>query len=132
MSAVYDIQVRNKLYEYEKSLNQYPISASRRREKVKMLRLFLQNLNRNIGQYPICNKKKLGQIILPNGNVFNSNLRQTTYMDESETQWSISFLPISANKVKIYRLIQTRFIDESIDTFFSLTERMNNLHAMII
>lgn len=132
MSAVYDIQVRNKLYEYEKSLNRYPISASRRREKVKMLRLFLQNLNRNIEQYPICNKKKLGQVFNYKNEPLDTNLRQTTYMDESETQWSISFLPISANKVKIYRLIQTRFIDESIDTFFSLTERMNNLHAMII
>ena len=131
MSAIYDEQVRNKLYEYEKSLKNYPISVNRRLIKIKNLRLFLQNLSKHPESFHICDKKKLGQIILPNGNFLNTKLRQTTYRDESNTQWSISFFQVSKNVVKIYRILQSEFVDESIEKVCSLIERINNLYKII-
>lgn len=128
MSAIYDEQVKNQLYEYEQSLKDYPISADRRREKLKLFRLFLQGLSNFPNKFSTCDKKKLGQIILPDGNVLNPNLRQTTYKDKSNTEWSISFFPISPNKVKIYRILKSEFVDESIKKIFSLMERLDNLY----
>ena len=128
MSAIYDEQVKNQLYEYEQSLKDYPISADRRREKLKLFRLFLQGLSNFANKFSTCDKKKLGQIILPDGNVLNPNLRQTTYKDKSNTEWSISFFPISPNKVKIYRILKSEFVDESIKKIFSLMERLDNLY----
>ena len=128
MAAIYDEQVKNQLYEYEQSLKDYPISADRRREKLKLFRLFLQGLSNFPNKFSICDKKKLGQIILPDGNVLNPNLRQTTYKDKSNTEWSISFFPISPNKVKIYRILKSEFVDESIKKIFSLMERLDNLY----
>lgn len=128
MAAIYDEQVKNQLYEYEQSLKDYPISADRRREKLKLFRLFLQGLSNFPNKFSTCDKKKLGQIILPNGNVLNPNLRQTSYKDKSNTEWSISFFPISPNKVKIYRILKSEFVDESIKKIFSLMERLDNLY----
>ena len=128
MAAIYDEQVKNQLYEYEQSLKDYPISADRRREKLKLFRLFLQGLSNFPNKFSTCDKKKLGQIILPDGNVLNPNLRQTTYKDKSNTEWSISFFPISPNKVKIYRILKSEFVDESIKKIFSLMERLDNLY----
>lgn len=128
MAAIYDIQVRNQLYEYEKSLVKYPISANRRKMKIKNLRVFLQRLSNNPQKHPVCNKKKLGQIFNSKNKPLNLILRQTTYKDESNTQWSISFFQVSKNVVKIYRLIQTKFIDESIMQIYSLMERMDKLY----
>ena len=128
MAAIYDIQVRNQLYEYEKSLVKYPISANRRKMKIKNLRVFLQRLSNNPQKYPVCNKKKLGQIFNSKNKPLNLILRQTTYKDESNTQWSISFFQVSKNVVKIYRLIQTKFIYESIMQIYSLMERMDKLY----
>ena len=48
MAVIYDAQVRQQLDEYDESLKSYPISAARRKEKVKRLRLFLQSISRNI------------------------------------------------------------------------------------
>ena len=128
MAAIYDEQVKNQLYEYEQSLKDYPISADRRREKLKLFRLFLQGLSNFPNKFSTCDKKRLGQIILPNGNVLNPNLRQTSYKDKSNTEWSISFFPISPNKVKIYRILKSEFVDESIKKIFSLMERLDNLY----
>lgn len=128
MAAIYDEQVKNQLYEYEQSLKDYLISADRRREKLKLFRLFLQGLSNFPNKFSTCDKKKLGQIILPNGNVLNPNLRQTSYKDKSNTEWSISFFPISPNKVKIYRILKSEFVDESIKKIFSLMERLDNLY----
>ena len=128
MAAIYDEQVKNQLYEYEQSLKDYPISADRRREKLKLFRLFLQGLSNFPNKFSTCDKKKLGQIILPNGNVLNPNLRQTSYKDKSNTEWSISFFPISPNKVKIYRILKSEFVDESIKKIFSPLERLDNLY----
>ena len=113
MAAVYDIQVRNALYEYERALVGYPISIQRRKIKVKRLRSFLQALSRNVDACPICNSKKLGQFFDVNGNPIFPNLKQGNYEDESGTQWRMSFFRISTNKVKIYRLYQSASIDES-------------------
>lgn len=41
MAAIYDIQVKQQLNEYDSALKRYLISASRRKEKVKRLRSFL-------------------------------------------------------------------------------------------
>lgn len=132
MAAVYDIQVRNQLYNYEKSLCKYPISTSRRKVKISRFRVFLQHLSNNVLSYPICNKKKLGQVFNANVEPFDRNLRQTTYQDESGTQWSISFFQISKNVVKIYRLYQTKYVNEAFkrcQTITRLTE--SNLNRII-
>lgn len=112
MAAVYDTQVSNAIIDYDKSLRNYPISAQRRKYKVNQLRKFLQSLSQNPLSCPVCDKKKLGQLF-SNGYPSFTNLRQTHYEDESGTQWGISFFQISKNKVKIYRLIQSQFIDEN-------------------
>ena len=114
MAVIYDAQVRQQLDEYDESLKSYPISAARRKEKVKRLRLFLQSISRNIISYPICDSKKLGQSFDVNQKPLNRLLRQTHYKDESGTQWRLSFLQVSKNVVKIYRLYQAQFIDESL------------------
>lgn len=132
MAAVYDVQVRNQLYDYEKSLRKYPIRVNRRKIKVKGLRAFLQQLSKNVSSYPICDKKKLGQVFSPINEPLDKNLRQTNYKDESDTQWSISFLQVSKNTVKIYRLYQTRFVSEGTKrnkTVIQLTE--SELHRMV-
>lgn len=132
MAAVYDVQVKNQLYDYEKSLRKYPIRASRRKVKVSSLRAFLQQLSNNVFSHPICDKKKLGQIFDQNGNATLNQLRQTNYQDESGTQWSISFLQVSKNTVKIYRLYQTSYVSETIGrskTIIRLNE--SDLHRMI-
>lgn len=122
MAAVYDTSVRNQLYEYEKSLIGYPISLQRRRNKVQRLRNFLQSLSKNTMSYPLCNSKALGQLFDNNKNPIFPNLRQTHYEDESKTQWRVSFFQISTNKVKIHRLIQSKFVDETIRNTIRLTE----------
>ena len=40
MAAIYDTQVKQQLDEYDIALKGYPISAVRRKEKVKRLRFF--------------------------------------------------------------------------------------------
>lgn len=122
MAAVYDAQVRNQLYEYERSLVRYPISPQRRRNKVKMLKRFLQSLSNNPLSYPICNSKVLGQNYSHNGEPLFPNLRQANYKDESNTQWRMSFFQISPKVVKIYRLMQSSNVDESNNRIIRLTE----------
>ena len=122
MAAVYDAQVRNQLYEYERSLVRYPISPQRRRNKVKMLRRFLQSLSNNPMSYPICNSKVLGQNYSHNGEPLFPNLRKANYKDESNTQWRMSFFQISPNMVKIYRLMQSSNVNEGNNRIIRLTE----------
>lgn len=130
MAAVYDASVRNQLYQYEKALIEYPISLQRRRNKVQRLRQFLQSLSRNPMAYPICDSKKLGQIFNLDGKPMDTTLRQANYTDESNTQWRISFLQISPKVVKTYRLIQSKFVDETIRKTIRLTEgQFKNLLA---
>jgi hypothetical protein len=59
MAAIYDEQVRNQLYEYEQSLKDYPTSVDRRREKLKLFRLFLQGLSDFSNKFSSCDKKKM-------------------------------------------------------------------------
>ena len=132
MAAVYDVQVKNQLCDYEKSLSKYPIRASRRKVKVSSLRTFLQQLSKNVLSYPICDKKKLGQVFSPTDEPLDKNLRQTNYQDESGTQWSISFFQVSKNTVKIYRLYQTSYVSETISrnkTIIRLNE--SDLYRMV-
>lgn len=42
-----------------------------------------------------------------------TNLRQSTYQDESGAQWRMSFFQVSRNMVKIYRLYQAQYVNES-------------------
>ena len=114
--VVYDSQVKQQLEEYDISLKSYPISASRRKEKVRRLRQFLQSIGRNVLSYPICDSKKLGQLYDVGGNAILNILRQTHYQDESGTQWRMSFFMVSKNVVKVYRLYQSQFVDESFKT----------------
>lgn len=132
MAAVYDVQVKNQLYDYEKSLRKYPIRANRRKIKVSSLRTFLQQLSKNALSHPICDKKKLGQVFSSTDEPLDKNLRQTNYQDESGTQWSISFFQISKNTVKIYRLYQTSYVSETIGRSKTII-RLNefDLHRMI-
>lgn len=113
MAAIYDTQVKQQLDEYDIALKGYPISAVRRKEKVKRLRFFLQSLSKNFSSYAICNSKKLGQAFNTVNEPNDKSLRQTYYEDESGTQWRMSFLQVSKNVVKIYRLYQAQFVDES-------------------
>lgn len=112
--VVYDSQVKQQLEEYDISLKSYPISASRRKEKVRRLRQFLQSIGRNVLSYPICDSKKLGQAFNAVNKPIDASLRQTHYQDESGTQWRMSFFMVSKNVVKIYRLYQAQFVDESL------------------
>lgn len=114
--VVYDSQVKQQLEEYDISLKSYPISASRRKEKVRRLRQFLQSIGRNVLSYPICDSKKLGQAFNAVNKPIDASLRQTHYQDESGTQWRMSFFMVSKNVVKIYRLYQAQFVDESLKT----------------
>ena len=122
MAAVYDATVRTQLYNYENALRRYPISPQRRRLKVKKLRQFLQSLSKNPMAYPMCESKTLGQSYNNRGDALFPYLRETNYEDESKTQWRVSFFQVSANMVKIYRLIQSTNVDESYRKTIRLTE----------
>ena len=68
--------------------------------------------------YPIQSviQKKLGQAFNAVNKPIDASLRQTHYQDESGTQWRMSFFMVSKNVVKIYRLYQAQFVDESLKT----------------
>lgn len=114
MAAVYDTQVRIELEKYDNSLKDYPISPARRKEKVKRLRSFLQSLSKDFSSNPICNSKKLGQGFNSANEPIDKSLRHSHYEDESGIQWRMSFLQVSKNVVKIYRLYQAQFVDETL------------------
>lgn len=120
--VVYDSQVKQQIEEYDISLKSYPISAYRRKEKVRKLRQFLQSIGKNALSYPVCDSKKLGQAFNAINKPIDASLRQAHYQDESGTQWRISFLQVSPKVVKIYRLIQSKFVDESIRKTIRFTE----------
>ena len=119
MRVVYDKEVRDFLYEYDKILkkklshsNKYARSKERREEKVKELRKFLQSLGSKIDSLPICDKKKLGQKFDDNEEPLDKSLKQTNYKDESEFTWSISLVKLSEKVVKIYRIMGGNNVDE--------------------
>ena len=56
----------------------------------------------------------MGQLYDVGGNTILNNLRQTHYQDESGTQWRMSVFMVSKNVVKVYRLYQSQFVDESL------------------
>lgn len=119
MRTVYDKQVKDFLYEYEKTLkkkrnNKYVRSTERRKEKVSNFRKFLQSCWKNIDNFNVCDKKKLGQIFDDTDKPLNPYLKQTHYKDESEFQWRISLIQVSKTVVKIYRVLPATSVDENL------------------
>lgn len=122
MRVKYSDEVKQQIQQYSQSLKQYPISKERRNKKVRMLRNYLKKtikqVSDNIGamSYPQCMFVDLGQCISNNGKPLNQYLRQTTFSDESKTQWLISFMILEDNKtILIYCLKQAKnVIKESI------------------
>lgn len=121
MRVVYDKEVREFLYEYDKILkkkfrhdNKYTRSKDRRTEKVKKLRTFLQSLGRRFDELSVCDKKKLGQRFDEHNEPMDKYLKQTNYKDESEYVWRISLFKESENVIKIYRILGGSVVDEKL------------------
>lgn len=121
MKVRYSENVKKTINSYRKSLNRYSLSKERKAQKIRLLRKYLKSTIKNICKtigsesFPICNSKKLGQIFTPENEPCNKYLHQTTFADESETQWSISFMLVENNKtLLICSLMQSQLVSENV------------------
>ena len=111
MKLIFDKQLKNFFKQYNESLKDYPIS-SKRRKNVSHFKSYLHNLEKPM-QYPICDKKDLGQSFDEDGNPILDELRQNHYQDESVYQWRFSFFQDGNDKIRIYVIKGANEIEES-------------------
>lgn len=113
MRIVYDQQVRAFINDFRKALTKYPIRRFRKEQKIRNLRKFFQNIS-DVTQYPPCRSKVLGQIFDLNGEPLLPELHESKYKDESGFQWRFSLFQESKNIIRIYRIVGSKKVFESI------------------
>ena len=132
MVVIISNKVLDSIYDYAKSLTNYPICSSRARQKVDQLISALNALGSSISTPSVCMNKDLLQTFDRKGNPINKNLKRFNYKDESNFQWAFACLYDYENDtIIVLKMMSAIFIKETLaDRINIIVEKNLNKFAL--
>ena len=132
MVVIISNKVLDSIYDYAKSLTNYPICSSRARQKVDQLISALNALGSSISTPSVCMNKDLLQPFDRKGKPINKNLKRFNYKDESNFQWAFACLYDYENDtIIVLKMMPSIFIKETLaDRINIIVEKNLNKFAL--